>query len=121
MKVDEMSKMVCDIRKNMINYIKENFNKYAIKINNDADEIFYIQNNMECINEGYTFLVDGYNEGCYETESIDYITKRRGMYFAGGCRELSELYTDELQSICLMIENLIEFDEIEQCKNAWED
>lgn len=108
-----------DIRKEMINFIKEQFNKYALVVDKNK-KIFYIQNNMECINEGYSVLVEEYDFGepTYRVDSVDYIISRNDVLYIGE-RVITDLYTDELQTIVEMIENLIENDEIQDCIDAW--
>jgi len=108
-----------NIRKEMIDFIKEQFNKYAV-VEDKNKKIFYIQNNMECINEGYSVLVEEYDFGepTYRVDSIDYIISRNDVLFIGE-RVITDLYTDELQAIVEMIENLIENDEIQECIDAW--
>lgn len=108
-----------DIRKEMINFIKEQFNKYALVVDKNK-KIFYIQNNMECINEGYSVLVEEYDFGepIYRVDSVDYIISRNDVLYIGE-RVITDLYTDELQTIVEMIENLIENDEIQDCIDAW--
>lgn len=108
-----------DIRKEMIDFIKEQFNKYAV-VEDKNKKIFYIQNNMECINEGYSVLVEEYDFGepTYRVDSVDYIIGRNDVLYIGE-RLITDLYTDELQAIVEMIENLIENDWIQDCIDAW--
>ena len=108
-----------DIRKEMINFIKEQFNKYAV-VEDKNKKIFYIQNNMECINDGYSVLVEEYDFGepTYRVDNVDYIIGRNDVLYIGE-RVITDLYTDELQAIVEMIENLIENDEIQDCIDAW--
>lgn len=110
-----------DIRKEMIDFIKEQFNKYAV-VKDKNKRIFYIQNNMECINEGYSVLVKEYDFGepTYRVDNVDYIIGRNDVLYIGE-RVITDLYTDELQAIVEMIENLIENDEIQDCIDAWEE
>jgi alanine-alpha-ketoisovalerate/valine-pyruvate aminotransferase len=51
-------------------------------------------------------------------DSIDYIISRNDVLFIGE-RVITDLYTDKLQAIVEMIENLIENDEIQECIDAW--
>ena len=108
-----------DIRKEMIDFIKEQFNKYAV-VEDKNKKIFYIQNNMECINEGYSVLVEEYDFGepTYRVDNVDYIIGRNDVLYIGE-RVITDLYTDELQAIVEMIENLIENDWIQDCIDAW--
>ena len=108
-----------NIRKEMIDFIKEQFNKYAV-VEDKNKKIFYIQNNMECINEGYSVLVEEYDFGepTYRVDNVDYIIGRNDVLYIGE-RVITDLYTDELQAIVEMIENLIENDEIQDCIDAW--
>lgn len=108
-----------NIRKEMIDFIKEQFNKYAVVEDKDK-KIFYIQNNMECINDGYSVLVESYDFGepTYRVDNVDYIIGRKDVLYIGE-RVITDLYTDELQAIVEMIENLIENDEIQDCIDAW--
>lgn len=108
-----------DIRKEMINFIKEQFNKYAV-VEDKNKKIFYIQNNMECINEGYSVLVEEYDFGepTYRVDNVDYIIGRNDVLYIGE-RVITDLYTDELQAIVEMIENLIENDWVQDCIDAW--
>lgn len=108
-----------DIRKEMIDFIKEQFNKYAV-VKDKNKKIFYIQNNMECINEGYSVLVEEYDFGepTYRVDNVDYIIGRNDVLYIGE-RVITDLYTDELQAIVEMIENLIENDAIQDCIDAW--
>lgn len=112
-----------ELRGFLINKITEYFNKYAV--DNNRDKVFFIQNNSECINEGYSILVKDFSldDGNYSTDSVDYLSQRNGsttIYTGDFDRELSELYADELADIVEMIENLIEDNEIEECANSWE-
>lgn len=107
-----------NIRKEMIDFIKEQFDKYAVV--DGKYKRFYIQNNMECINDGYSVLVKEYDFGepTYHVDSVDYILGKNNFLYIGE-RVITDLYTDELQAIVEMIENLIENDEIQDCIDAW--
>ena len=108
-----------NIRKEMIDFIKEQFNKYAV-VEDKNKKIFYIQNDMECINDGYSVLVEEYDFGepTYRVDSVNYIVGMKDVLYIGE-RVITDLYTDELQAIVEMIENLIENDEIQDCIDAW--